>query len=272
MFELFKKRESRIVVSEETIFIDNQNKNIGKSIEIDFIFEFSQKFPEIKVFENKRLVRLFKIETLKSNPNLAGQFLHSSIRILPNSAVMIDGIISKSKAHCPTWTDNNYEAIRLQPFYLSNADDYNLQLVGKGLFERGLHFTGTITPLGVRNICICDSCKQSFTIQHFHAGFSEVQYFYSSDSNETLIVPYSGVENLPVQLQEDIDDDVLISVETKLPKPSNYDSVFKYYNSFRCPHCLTPYIDFEHNKAIRPKEYYGNVYINGEPVTLTHST
>jgi hypothetical protein len=137
MFKLFQKTERRIEVLGDSIFIDNQNKNIGKPKEIDFVFEFSQNEPEIKVFENKRLSRLYKIETLKTNPNLAGQFLHSSIRVLPNSAVMIDGIISKSKTHCPTWTDKDYEAIRLQPFFLSNANNNNLQLVGKDFLNAG---------------------------------------------------------------------------------------------------------------------------------------
>jgi hypothetical protein len=135
-----------------------------------------------------------------------------------------------------------------------------------------LHFAGRVTPSTVRNICICDCCSQSFAIQHFHAGFSDSQYFYSSDSQETLIVPYNAIENLPVQLQKDIDNNVLLDVEALLPAPSSHIGSFKYYNSFKCPHCFAAYIDFEHNKEIRPKEYYGNVYINKKPLTLAKST
>jgi hypothetical protein len=218
--------------------------------------------PEIKVYENQNLIHIFRIETLISNPDLTGQFLHSSIRILANSAVMIDGIISKSNAEFPHWTDNDYEAVRFQPFYLLDKNENNIALKGKGLFERGLHFSGTITPRGVRAICICDSCNLSFTIQHFHSGFSEIQYFYSTDSKETLTVPYTSIENLPAQLQPNIDNNKLEIIEAKLPKPSNGFGVFRYYNSFKCSHCLTPYIDFEKHKEIRPREYYGNTYIN----------
>jgi hypothetical protein len=46
--------------------------------------------------------------------------------------------------------------------------------------------------------------------------------------------------------------------------PSN-DGVFRYYNSFKCPSCLTPFIDFEKYREIRTQEYYGNVHINEKP-------
>ena len=210
--------------------------------------------PEIKVYENQTLIHTFHIDTLQINPNLTGQFFHSSIRILANSGVMIDGIISKSNTNFPQLTDKDYEAIRFQPFYLSDKNENNIALKGKGLFERGLHFSGTITPTGVRNICVCDSCNLSFTIEHFHSGFSELQYFYSIDSKETLTVPYGSIENLPTQLQAIIDNGTLEIIENKLPKPSNDVGSFRYYNSFKCPHCLTPYIDFEKHKEMRPKE------------------
>jgi hypothetical protein len=148
---------------------------------------------------------------------------------------------------------------------LSNANENNLVLKGKGLFERGLHYSGTVTPSGVRCICTCDYCLESFTIQHFHAGFSEAQYFYSTNSKETLIVPYGSFKNMPVQLQKEVDLLALQDIEAKLPLPSNGDGLFKYYNSFRCPHCFASFVDFT-NKEVRPMEYYGNTYINQKPV------
>jgi len=269
MLGLFKKRPKRIEIQGDSIFIGNHNENVGKAVEIDAVFNLSNSIPELKVYENGQLLRLFKIETLVTNADLSGQFLHSNIRVLANSGIMIDGIISRSDLEFPKWTDEDYEAIRFQPFYLTNANDNNIHLKGKGLFERGLHYSGTITPTGVRNICVCDDCKKSFTIQHFHAGFSEVQYFYSADSRETLTVPYGEIENVPAQLQENIDLMQLQIIERELAEMSNKEQPFRYYNSFKCPHCFAPFIDFENNKAIRPKEYYGNTYINKLPVHWT---
>jgi hypothetical protein len=258
MFKFFSSGRKRIKIHDNEIFIDNNTYYHGSEIKVNHVFKFIDSIPEIKVFENESLIRLYKIETLNTNPDLKGQFLHSSIIIHPNSGVMIDGLFSKQVNYAPQWTDGEYEGVRLQPFYLSNESEYNLALVGKGLFERGLHYNGTVTPTNIRNICIFDWCNKSFAIQHFHAGFSDAQYFYSTDSKETLIVPYGKIENMPMQLQKEIDISVLEEVEKKLSDGGK----FKYYNSFNCPNCLSPYIDFGKHKEIRPREYYGNTYLN----------
>ena len=237
---------------------------LKKEREVNHVFDFNEAQPTIRVFENNKLKREFLIETLTENPDLSGQFFHSSIRILKNNIVMIDGIISKESNKCPVWTDDKYEAIRLEPFFLSDNEAQNEKLKGTGLFQRGLHFSGTVTPSEVRSVCICDSCQKSFTLQHFHTGFSEAQYFYSADSKKTLIVPIGQIENMPFQLQETVDQKTLNRFEVLLQKSTNGHGDFKYYNSFKCPHCSSPFIDFEKNKDIRPTEYYGNRLINQE--------
>jgi hypothetical protein len=260
MFKLFNKRHKRLIIESDNIFIDNAKDFAGKVAEVDTVFHLTEPTPLIKVYENNQLIRQYRIDTLNTNSNLTGQFLHSSIRILDNNAVMIDGIISKSDTSFPKWTDQDYEAIRLQPFFLSNAYDKNIELTGKGLFDRGLHFAGTVTPTNVRCVCICDYCKKSFSLQHFHAGFSELQYFYSTCSRETLLVPYDAISDMPTQIQTTVDPATLKEIESKLPKTSDGD--FRYFNSFKCPHCLSAFIDFEKYPEMRSKEYYGNSLIN----------
>jgi hypothetical protein len=256
----------RINCTENNIYISNQGENFEKSEELRTVIKFLNPSPVLNIFEDNNILLTIRIETLKENPDLTNQYLHCSIRVLPNSGVMIDGIISQSPTEFLDWTDKDYEAVRIQPFFLSNKKGLNKALEGKGLFEKGLHFSGTVTPSGVRSICICDSCQLSFTIQHFHAGFAKVQYFYSSDSSETLVVPYESLENLPYQLSSPENEIELRELESKLPKPSNNKGEFKYYNPLRCPFCYQPYIDFEKYKEIRPNEYYGNTYINQEVI------
>lgn len=252
----------RIEIRQTNIYIDNSNDFIGTPEEQVNIIEFNTSIPILKIFENSKLIYSFTIEPLTKNPDLIRQFLHCHIRILNNSGVMIDGVISKSKDTYPNWDSPDYEAIRFQPFFLSDSDEMNNRLKGAGLFRRGLHFPGKITPTGVRNICICDSCKLSFSIQHFHAGFSNSQYFYSSDSSRTLLVPYGSFDGLPEQLQENISNDDLFSLEQLLPVPSNGIGTYKYFNNFRCPHCNEIYIDFKNDTKIRANEYYGIRYLN----------
>jgi hypothetical protein len=265
MFRLFRKNTRRLVISGNNLLIDNRDKNLGVPVEEGHVFTFGEFEPAINIYESGILIRTFIVQTLESNPDLAGQFFHASMRILPNSAVMIDGIISGSKTGHPEWSDRDYEAIRFQPFYLSDKNDENAKLVGLGLFARGLHYAGTVTPTGVRCVCVCDNCNLSFTLQHFHAGFSEVQYFYSGDAKETLVVPYGVIDDMPKQLQQEVDPETLKRAETKLPDPVRGEGRFHYYNAFICPHCLAPFIDFDRNKKIRPGEYYGNTLINVRP-------
>jgi len=42
------------------------------------------------------------------------------------------------------------------------------------------------------NLYSATIATKSLLVQHFHAGFSERQIFYSADSKKTLIVPYDA--------------------------------------------------------------------------------
>lgn len=259
----------RIKIKSNDIYISKHGLFGQKTEEYLGVLSFDNPTPTIKVFENSTLLKTFNIETLTTNSNLTGQYFHISIRLLENDGVMIDGIISKHNDKHQYWQDSDYEAIRFQPFFLTTADLATSQrIIGKGVFERGLHYSGTITPTTVRVICICDNCNKSFTVQHFHGGFSDSQYFYSTDSKQTLIVPYNKIKNLPTQLQKEVDEKIIAQVEAELPKPTKGKGNYRYYNSFCCPHCLSPYIDFQKNKQIRPTEYYGLKYINDKFYTL----
>ncbi|GLB49857.1 hypothetical protein [Neptunitalea lumnitzerae] len=257
-----KLLNERVTVTENKIYITNQKQNLRN---IDFellpVFEFKEEKPVIEIYEDDKLIRKFVIDTKNDNPDLTGQFFHSSIRINRNSSVQIDGIISDN----PDTHEENGEGIRFQPFFLSDREEMNASLVGKGMFQRGLHYAGLISSGNTRLICICDFCSASFSVQFYHAGFSEIQYFYSSNSKETLLVRYEAIKDLPAQTQNEIDPNKLAEVERQLPKTK--DGSFKYYNNFCCPKCSKPFINFQENKEIRPNEYYVNVYINEKPIS-----
>lgn len=218
---------------------------------------------EISVYEDNIAIASYYIEPLEANANLENQYLHICVCVLENYALMIDGIISKSKTEIPAMNNPSTEGIRFQPRMIGPGKDINNKLIGMGLFKRGLHYGGIITPSNVRLVCICDSCGKSFGVQSFHAGFSNCQYFYSSNSQETLLVPYGLVDDMPGQLAKVVDKETLKNVESKLPK--SQDGEYRYYNSFCCPHCRSAYIDFARFPEERMLEYYGNTYVNKAP-------
>lgn len=261
--------EKRIKAEGTDFYISNTERSGNAAEEHLDVIRFDVATPTLRVFEDGQLVKTFVMETLTANPDLTGQFFHISVRLLGNGGVMIDGVISRQHDRHPHWEEESYEGIRLQPFFLSTVDPrLAQQLTGKGLFERGLHYSGLVTPATVRVICLCDTCNKSFTIQHFHGGFSESQYFYSDDSKQTLIVQYSEIKNAPTHLQREISQTLIEQMEAELPKPTKGTGSYRYYNSFRCPHCVSPYIDFQTNKEIRPGEYYGNKFINDKFYTI----
>lgn len=201
-------------------------------------------------------MRIYKIEPKNTNPHLHNQILNCEVRVHPDFSVQIEGQICNNKNNCE-------EFLRFQPFYLSNKNEKNEALFGRGMFARGLHFSGYVSSGNIRLICICDVCEQSFSVEFYHAGFSDAQYFYSSNSKQTLIVKYDDIEDLPHQLQKNIDENILSNVEKQLPK--TYDGKFKYYNSFCCPHCHSHFNDFEKFGEERPSEYYAHFYLNKNP-------
>jgi hypothetical protein len=151
--------------------------------------------------------------------------------------------------------------IRIQPFFLSEGKVRNEELFGRGLFARGLHFSGTITRGDIILSCECDLCKKSFQIRSFHAGFSNSGYFYSGSGKCTVTVS-DRVPGCPAALSEPNPAE-LAALEAALP-PAPDGTHYKYTNPFRCPHCSAPYIDFEKNPKDRPEEYYGNYFVDSE--------
>lgn len=260
---------TQIKITGNDVYI-NKPALFGKKTNEHFdVIVLEQAVPTIRVFENNHLRRAFRLETQATNPDLTGQYFHISVRIQENGAVMIDGVISKYRDNHPSLHDDDFEGIRFQPFFLNTVDpSIGQQLIGNGVFAKGLHYAGLVTPTSVRVICVCDKCNKSFTVQHVHAGFSECQYFYSDDSQQTLLVPYDKFDNMPRQLQETLDDHIISAIESQLPEPTTRKGSYRYYNSFRCPHCLSPYIDFPKNKHIRTSEYYTLTHINNKFYSL----
>jgi hypothetical protein len=156
------------------------------------------------------------------------------------------------------------ECRKTQPFFITGAKHNNQALIGKGLFERGFHFSGFITPENVSLSCICDYCSKSFRIKSFHAGFSNFTYFYSGSGSQTLVT--SMVEDAEPDEEIRPFAEKYINLEVKFPL-SKDGTYFKYMNSFRCPYCGTAYIDFERFPEQREIEYYGNYFYGDELVS-----
>jgi hypothetical protein len=182
---------------------------------------------------------------------------HFSVRVSEELACQADVVWMKTDGN-PRAAFQKGEAggLRFQPFYLRGSGSQLSELAGRGLFYRGFHFSGTVTPSNVSLSCLCDVCERSFRVQSFHAGFSQDSYFYCSRGPHTLVVS-ALPEGAPPPFGK-ADPESLAAFEAQLPLCSRCGGAFAYLNPFRCPHCGAPYIDFPRFPADRPIEYYGN--------------
>jgi len=182
---------------------------------------------------------------------------HFSIRMHPNFAVQADCLLSHSR-DIPQleFSRGKTPGLRLQPFFVSESDVNPGELIGRGLFQRCLHFSGSITPGNVSLLCLCDVCRRSFHLQSFHAGFSHLAYFYCDSGIHTLVADQS-LDDVPPVLGS-VDLDSLARFEATLPPCRKCGGAFRYYNPLRCPHCAATYIDFQRFPKERENEYYGN--------------
>ena len=192
-----------------------------------------------------------------------GRFLHMSVRVGPTFAVQSDCILTGSEDENPqtAYQSGATLGVRFQPFMLPEFTGDTSETVGKGLFFRGLHFSGRITPGNVSVLCLCDYCRKSFRLQSFHAGFSTLTYLYCSGGPHTLVAS-SYIEDAPPVLGK-ADMKSGARFERRLPECNECGGSFRYMNPLLCPHCREPFIDFKRHPQEREKEYYGNHLYGG---------
>jgi hypothetical protein len=195
---------------------------------------------------------------------------HLSVRLHDTLVCQADCLISSSsKPDAEAFTAGTIRGIRFQPAFVQGSKADPAEVVGQGLFARGLHFGGRVSPGNLSLSCICDSCHVSFRLQSFHAGFLQVGYFYSQSGRYTLTVP-SSVEGAPVALEEP-EPQALARLEARLP-PAPDGTRFRYLNPLRCLHCQAPYIDFPAHPQTRAGEYYGNTFFGESALSFDPPT
>jgi hypothetical protein len=189
---------------------------------------------------------------------------HFSIRVHKGLSCQADCAVTAAEVFDPQQLINGEgSGVRFQPFFLPGSTGDSAALHGQGLFARGMHFSGSVTPGSVRLSCECDECSRSFQIQSFHAGFSDVAYMYSGSGRYTLILD-GGTPGAPPALGS-TDLSAVAELEASLPAAPD-GTRFGHLNPFRCPHCAAPYIDFARHARLRETEYYGNCLFGSGPI------
>ena len=226
-----KIKDLEIHIDSKTLLERMKDPNNEGPYELIDVISIPVNNPVLSVYEDGVKTREYCLQTEKED--FTGKFFHIDIRIVmygepPLLGLQIDGFISDTQEIRKMERDDI--GYRMEAFFLScggsKAKEINDSIAGQDLVAKGLKYPGFTTPSNIRLIGICSECKKSFVFygHAFYMGQNDVAY--SDDGLDCCVIS-----------DLDIDKDTW--------KYETDGKTFRYYNSFRCPHCGTPYIDYQ---------------------------
>lgn len=207
----------------------NEHPSTGRYELCSSIF-LTQKEPVIELYEDGLKTRQYVLQT-EQGEDFTGKYFLICVRLggRPDAPVaQIDGFISDtSENRNMTNKDIGY---RMEGHYLRCGGEtgkhrYEMSR-GQDLPAKGLKYPGHTTPANVRLIGICPDCGNSFCFHGYSFYMGQNDVAYSDDGLDCCIIT-----------NYNIDKDTW-TYETG-------GKIFRYYNSFCCPHCAAPYIDYK---------------------------
>lgn len=235
-----KRRSAKLPVRLAGTAINVDSKSLRKWLinhpheaecKLEGVMPLSEKEPVIALYEDKVKTREYRLQT-ENDENFSGKYFHICVWIsnpfgLMMPMMQIDGFLSDTKKErLMTSSDLGY---RMEGHFLScggeNAQKRREQIRGQDLPMKGLKYPGYTTPSNVRLIGICPDCEKSFCFHGYAFYMVQEDVAYSDDGLDCCRITAKNVNK----------NDWNCTVDGK---------TFRYFNSFCCPHCGTPYIDY----------------------------
>lgn len=216
------------------------------------ILPLSEKTPVITLYEDGEKRRTYRLQT-ENGEDFTGKYFHLSVRLGIHGqpavpVALIDGFVSDTpEERRMTPNDIGY---RMEVHFLTCGGEAGRQryemLRGQDLPMKALKYQGYTTPANVRLIGICPDCGNSFAFHSYAFYIGQNDVAYSDDGLDCCEIP----GNAPGQSAQ------IYQVEGK---------VFRYYNSFNCPHCGAPYIDYKKYPQSKVFGVSGCVHLGRKP-------
>ena len=192
----------------------------------------AEKEPALSLYEDGVLTRTYCLQT-EGDEDFSGKYFLISVRLgtqgRPTVPVaQIDGFISDTpESRRMTTNDIGY---RMEGHFLVCGGDATKQRMemnrGQDLPMKALKYPGYTTPSNIRLIGICPDCGKSFTFHGYAFYMAQNEVAYSDDGLDCC------------EITDHITDWSAWSYKTD-------GKTFRYFNSFCCPHCMAPYIDYK---------------------------
>lgn len=231
--EIPVKFDGTSIYIDSNAFLQWKNSNVlTPQYELNGVLPLEDKEPVICLYEDGTKTREYVLQ-VENNEDFSGKYFLISVRlgIQGNPAVpvaQIDGFVSDTpEERKMTMNDVGY---RFEGHFLACGGEEGKQRYeinrGQDLPMKALKYQGYTTPSNIRLIGVCPDCGKSFCFHGYSFYMAQSDIAYSDD----------GLDCCEIQAY-DIDKDTW-TYETE-------GKCFRYYNSFNCPHCGTPYIDYK---------------------------
>lgn len=214
--------------------------------------KLTEKEPTICLYEDGVKTRDYVLQTEKDE-DFTGKYFLISVRlgIHGNPALpvaQIDGFISDTPEDREfSSSDIGY---RIEGHFLACGGETGKQRYamtrGQDLPMKALKYIGYTTPSNIRLMGICPDCGKSFCFHGYAFYMTQNDVAYSDD----------GLDCCSISAYEIDKDNWSYETEGK---------VFRYYNSFNCPHCNTPYIDYKKHPENKSFGVSGCVHLGRKP-------
>ncbi len=239
--KLAKPAPERVPVSigeDHSIHLDSvafarylQNHPAGSMYEFCGAIALNEKEPVLRLYDGGIKTREYRLQT-EGDEDFTGKYFLISVRLgLHGNPVVptaqIDGFISDTPDERQfTSGDIGY---RMEAYFLAcgGAEKERYELLrGQDLPMKALKYPGYTTPSNIRLIGICPECGKSFCFHGYAFYMAQSDIAYSDDGLDCCEIQSYGIDKESWVYETD-------------------GKTFRYYNSFCCPHCKTPYIDYK---------------------------
>jgi len=224
--------DGMIQIDSSALFDWKKNRSDSQPYELRSVILLKERDPVIPVYEDGVKTREYCLQT-EGEEDHTGKYFHISVRagIQGNPAVpvlQIDGFISDTEQERSMKIgDVGY---RMEGQYLACGGEVSKQryemIRGQDLVAKGLKYPGYTTPSNVRLIGICPDCGKSFAFRGYAFYMMQADVAYSDDGLDCCVIYDYNIDK----------NTWLCEIDGK---------IFRYYNSFACPHCGIPYIDYK---------------------------
>lgn len=231
----------------ETVYINTPllNRILTKNEHYNFkrIILLKGENPVIKLCENGVVTREYKIET-EENEDFSDKFFKMKMSVYYDKvnclAVLTEGYVTDTlETAANKDTDDTRITYRFEKHFLERNTKNICQAsyertAGKELESKGLRFPGMTVSSNLRCVGICQKCEKPITFHTYNVSKQFAEPVYSDDGCDVYLLKEKISERRLLTWNKTVDG-----------------KVFRYYNSFCCPNCGEPYIDYRKYKELK---------------------